>query len=236
MTVVKNDLYDYGLYIYQDEENFKFSLDSILLAEFVQVNNSDLVMVDFCTGNAPVPLILSTKTDNKIYGVELQKSIADLAKMSIKEDKIEDRIEIINDNIKNISNYFDAESVDIVTCNPPYFKVLSDESLVNINPVKAIARHELEMNMDDIMTSARFLLKNRGSLYIVHRCDRLEELIVCLNKYGFGVKKIQFVYSNIDKEAIMVLVKAIKNGRIGSLKVASPIDIRYLDSYKNIFK
>ncbi len=236
MTVVKNDLYDYGLYIYQDEENFKFSLDSILLAEFVQVNNSDLVMVDFCTGNAPVPLIMSTKKNLKMYGIELQDSIAQLAEESVKTNKLDDKIKIIRGNIKDISKYFEAESVDIVTCNPPYFKVLSDESLININPVKAIARHELEMNMDDIMTSARFLLKNRGSLYIVHRCDRLEELIVCLNKYGFGVKKIQFVYSNIDKEAIMVLVKAIKNGRIGSLKVAPPIDIRYLDSYKNIFK
>ena len=179
MTIVKNDLYDYyGFFIYQDEDNFKFSLDSILLAEFVDIDKKSNNIVDLCTGNAPVPLILSTNTDNKIYGVELQKSIADLAKMSINEDKLEDRIEIINDNIKNISNYFDAESVDIVTCNPPYFKVSNNSSLINENRIKAIARHELEMNLEDVMISARYLLKNKAPLYIVHRCDRLEELIV----------------------------------------------------------
>ena len=163
MTIVKNDLYDYyGFSIYQDEDNFKFSLDSILLAEFVDIDKKSNNIVDLCTGNAPVPLILSTKTDNRIYGVELQKSIADLAKMSIKEDKLEDRIEIINDNIKNISNYFDAESVDIVTCNPPYFKVSNNSSLINENRIKAIARHELEMNLEDVMISARYLLKNKA--------------------------------------------------------------------------
>jgi tRNA1(Val) A37 N6-methylase TrmN6 len=236
MTIVKNDLYDYyGFSIYQDEDNFKFSLDSILLAEFVDIDKKSNNIVDLCTGNAPVPLILSTKTEKKIYGVELQKSIADLAKMSIKEDKLEDRIEIINDNIKNISNYFDAESVDIVTCNPPYFKVSNNSSLINENRIKAIARHELEMNLEDVMISARYLLKNKAPLYIVHRCDRLEELIVYLNKYRFGIKKIQFIYSNVRKEANMVLIKAIKNGNCGSLKVSPPMDISNMVSFKGIF-
>ena len=237
MAVVRNDLYDYyGLYIYQDEDTFKFSLDSILLAEFVEDNNKKGVIVDFCTGNAPVPLILSTKNNKKIYGIEVQKRIADLAIASVKEDSLEDRIEIIEDNIKNVSNYFEAESVDIVTCNPPYFKVLDSHSLINENQVKAIARHELEMNVEDIMISARYLLKNKGFLYLVHRCDRLEELVVILNKYRFAIKKIQFIYSDISKEAIMVLVKAVKNGKVGSLKVNPPIDISTLDTYKNLFR
>lgn len=236
MAVVKNDLYDYyGLSIYQDENNFKFSLDSILLAEFVENNNKEGVIVDFCTGNAPVPLILSTKNNKKIFGIELQKSIANLATLSVKENKLEDRIEIIEDNIKNVNKYFKAESVDIVTCNPPYFRVFDEKSLINENEVKAIARHELEMNLEDIMISARYLLKNKASLYIVHRCDRLEELIVSLEKYNFGIKKLQFIYSNINKEAIMVLIKAIKNGKVGSLKVNPPVDISELKTYKDIF-
>ena len=237
MTVVKNDLYDYyGLSIYQDEENFKFSLDSILLAEFVEDSNIERVIVDFCTGNAPVPLILSTKGNNNIYGIEIQKTIANLARNSITDNKLDNKIKIIEDNIKNVSKYFKAESVDVVTCNPPYFKVSNDKSLINDNQVKAIARHELEMNIEDIMVSARYLLKNKASLYIVHRCDRLEELVINLNKYKFGIKKIQFIYSNINKEAIMVLIKAVKNGNIGSLKVQPPVDISGLDSYKNLFK
>ena len=236
MKKVKNDLYDYGLYIYQDEDNFKFSLDSILLAEFVDHNKKDDLVVDFCTGNAPVPLIMSTKGYKKIYGIEIQDTIADLAVKSVKDNNLDGSIKIINDNIKNASNYFEAESIDVITCNPPYFKCVDDNSLINQNRVKAIARHELEMELEDIMVSARYLLKNKGNLYIVHRCDRLEELIVSLNKYKFGVKKIQFIYSNINNEAIMVLVKAIKNANIGSLKVNPPIDISKLKTYKNIFK
>lgn len=235
MAIVKNDLYDYyGLSIYQDEDNFKFSLDSILLAEFVDIDRKIDKIVDFCTGNAPVPLILSTKTDNTIYGIELQESIANLAELSVKENNIEKQIKIIKDNIRNVDKHFSAESIDVITCNPPYFKVNNDNSLINENRVKAIARHELEMDMEDIMKSSRYLLKNKGSLYIVHRCDRLEELFVLLNRYKFGVKKVQFVYSDINKEAIMVLIKAIKNANIGSLKVCAPLDISNLESYKGI--
>lgn len=237
MSIVKNDLFDYyGLSIYQDESNFKFSLDSILLAEFVDINKNVKYIVDLCTGNAPVPLILSTKTNNKIIGFELQESIVDLANKSIVENELTDQISIINDNIRNVSKYFDAESIDVITCNPPYFKVNNNSSLINDNMIKAIARHELKMNMEDIMISSKYLLKNRGELYIVHRCDRLEELIVLLDKYKFGIKKVQFVYSDIEKEAIMVLIKAIKNAKVGSLKVCSPIDIKNLKSYRGIFK
>ena len=132
MSIVKNDLYDYyGLSIYQDEDNFKFSLDSILLAEFVDNKSMDSKIVDLCTGNAPVPLILSTKYINKIYGVELQESIANLAIRSVEDNNLKNRIEIINDNIRNVSKYFEAESIDIVTCNPPYFKFFEDNSLIN---------------------------------------------------------------------------------------------------------
>ena len=235
MKKVKNDLYDYGLYIYQDEDNFKFSLDSILLAEFVDHNKKDNLIVDFCTGNAPVPLIMSSKGYKNIYGIELQKSIFDMAIDSVKENKLDDNIKLINDNIKNVNKYFEAESIDVITCNPPYFKYNADNSLINDNIIKAIARHELEMELEDIMKSARYLLKNKASLYIVHRCDRLEELIVSLNKYKFSVKKLQFIYSNINQDSIMVLIKAIKNGKVGSLKVKAPIDISKLKSYKDMF-
>ncbi len=233
MKKVLNDLYDYGLKIYQDEDNFKFSLDSILLAEFVECIDR-YTIVDFCTGNAPVPLILSTKTKAKLYGIEIQKEIYDLAIQSIKENNLESRIEIINDNIRNVSKYIKDESVDIVTCNPPYFKYNSD-SLVNLTREKAIARHEIEMDLEDIMKSAKYVLKNKGILYLVHRCDRLEEIIVMMNKYNFSIKKLQFIYTKDSKNSIMVLIKAIKNGNTGSLNVLPSINILDYKSYKNIF-
>ncbi len=237
MTSVLNDLFDYdSLKIYQYDDKFKFSLDSILLAEFVEIKPNTRTIVDFCTGNAPVPLILSTKTDARIYGFELQEKIYKLAKMSVKENKLESRINIINANLKDSLEYILPESVDAVTCNPPYFKYDKNKSLINENYEKAIARHEIEMNLEDLMIAAKYILKNKAPLYIVHRCDRLEEILDCLSKYNFKVKKLQFIYASYKKEAIMVLIKATKNGKMGSLKVMPPVDVLQHKSYKGIFE
>lgn len=229
-----NDLFDYdGLKIYQLNDKFKFSLDSILLAEFIEIKENIKLIVDLCTGNAPIPLILSTKTKARIYGFELQKTIYELGYLSVIENKLNDQIKIINANLKNCFEYILPESVDIVTCNPPYFKYEKD-SIINEDLEKAIARHEIEMNFEDILISAKYILKNKGSLYIVHRPERIQEMLNLLCKYNFAVKKIQIVYSNAEKNAIIVLLKAVKNGQIG-LKVLPPLDITKLTSYKNIF-
>ena len=234
MKVVKNDLYDYdGLKIYQYEDKFKFSLDSILLAEFVELKPSIKTIVDFCSGNAP--MILSTKTRAKIYGFEIQKDIYELGKMSVSENNLDSQIEFINSNIKNVLDYLLPESVEVVTCNPPYFKFTKDKSLISEDYAKAIARHEIELNLEDIMVSAKYILKNKGFLYLVHRCDRLEEIFQYLVKYNFSVKKLQFIYTSYDKDAIMVLIKATKNGKSGNLKVLPPMNIMDYKSYKGIF-
>lgn len=237
MSIVLNDLFDYdGLKIYQYEDRFKFSLDSILLAEFVELKGNTKTIVDFCTGNAPVPLILSTKTKANIYGFELQKNIYDLAYDSVKENKLDNQIKIINDNLVNVSNYLSDECVDVVTCNPPYFKYDKNSSLINENEEKAIARHEIKMNLEELVKAAKYILKEKASLYLVHRCDRLEEIFDTLYKYGFKIKKLQFIYAGFEKEAIMVLIKATKNGKSGSLKVLPPIDILKCKTYKRIFE
>ena len=236
MSIVLNDLYDYdGMKIYQNNDNFKFSLDSILLAEFVDLKKDTKLIVDFCTGNAPVPLIISTKSGANITGFEIQKSIYDLAVDSVKENKLESRIKIINDNFNNAKDYIEAESIDAVTCNPPYFKY-DKGSIINEDDNLAIARHEITMNLEDIMINARYVLKNKSSLYLVHRPDRLEEIINCMSKYSFAIKKLQFIYSDMSKEAIMVLIKATKNGKQGSLKVMPPINIQNCKTYKGIFE
>ncbi len=237
MAKVLNDLFDYdGLKIYQYDDKFKFSLDSILLAEFVELKGNTRTIVDFCTGNAPVPLILSTRTRARVYGFELQKNIYELAKMSVIENNLESQINIVNDNLTNALEYLLPESVDAITCNPPYFKYDKNSSLINDDEEKAIARHEIAMNLDELMIAAKYILKNKAPLYIVHRCDRLEEIIDCLGKYNFKVKKLQFIYAGYNKEAIMVLIKATKNGKTGSLKVLPPLDVLKLKSYKGIFE
>ena len=235
MANVKNDLFDYdGLQIYQYEDSFKFSLDSILLAEFVEVKSNLNSIVDFCTGNAPVPLILSTRCDAKIYGFEIQPNIFNLAKMSVATNGLGSRIEIYNANLKEALEYILPESVDAVTCNPPYFKVTS-KSIINANEEKAIARHELKTTIEEIIVSAKYILKNKAPLYIVHRPERLEEITSILNKYNFHIKKLQFIYAGINKNAIMVLIKAVKNGQLG-LKVGPNLDVLKYKSYKGIFE
>ena len=234
MKVVKNDLFDYGLSIYQDEEGFKFSLDSILLSEFVERKKDINKIVDFCSGNGAVPLILSTRLSAKIIGFEVQKHPAELAYNSIKVNKLDKQISIINDNLNNVLEYILPETIDIVTCNPPYFKYGEDAN-INMNKSKAIARHEIETDLDNIVMSARYILKNKGVFYLVHRPERLAEIFSILEKYKFSVKRIQFVYSDYHKRAMMVLIKAVKNGALG-LIVNPPINVLNYKSYKNIFE
>ena len=234
MKIVKNDLFDYGLEIYQDQDAFKFSLDSILLAEFVETKKEINTIVDFCSGNGAVPLILTTRTNAKIKGFEIQKNPYKLAYNSIKLNNLEDRIKMVNDNLSNCLEYVLPETVDVVTCNPPYFKYKKDS---NINEVeeKAIARHEIETNLDSIIMSAKYILKNKGTLYMVHRPERLAEIFSILEHYKFAIKKLQFIYSNDNKSALMVLIKATKNGLDG-LIVMPPINFLNYTSYKGIFE
>ena len=234
MKSVLNDLYDYkNMKIYQLEGAFKFSVDSILLAEYVTVTSSKQIIVDLCTGNAVVPLILSTKYDNKIIGIELQKVIAKLALDSVLKNKKE-QITIVNDDINNILNHIRPESVDIVTCNPPYFKK-NNKSLINENSIKAIARHEIAVTLEEIVKAASKILKNNKYFYLVHRTDRLEEIIVLLNKYNFYIKNMQFVYSKTNNNATLVLIKASKNGNDG-MTVSFPVITENLNTFQNIFE
>ena len=169
-----NDLLYYNLKIFQNENYFKYSIDSVLLAEFVNINLKTKNILDLCTGNAPIPLVLSTKTDKNIYGVELQQDIYELGVKSVEFNKIEN-IKLINDDVKNILNTFDFK-FDIITCNPPYFKVHKN-SILNKNDILTIARHEVKINLEDIISISSKLINHSGSLYLVHRCDRLIELL-----------------------------------------------------------
>lgn len=234
MKVVKNDLFDYGLEIYQDQDAFKFSLDSILLAEFVETKKEINTIVDFCSGNGAVPLILSTRCNANIKGFEIQRNPYKLAYNSIKLNGLEDNIKMINDNLSNCLEYVLPETIDVVTCNPPYFKYKKDSN-INEYEEKAIARHEIETNLDSIVMSSKYILKNKGTLYMVHRPERLAEIFSVLEHYKFAVKKLQFIYSNDNKSALMVLIKATKNGLDG-LIVNPPINILNYSTYKGIFE
>ena len=228
---VKNDLFDYeNLSIIQDENYFKFSIDSILLAEYAHINKNDTKILDLCSGNLPVPFILNYKYKKDINAIELQDEIYECGKDSIKINNLEENINYIHDNVKNIFNYFKEESMDVITCNPPYFK----DSLKNDNNIKSIARHEIEITLEDIIKISSKLLKDNKTFYMVHIPNRIDEIILLCNKYNVNIKELTIV-NNSNKNPMLVLIKAVKNSKIG-LKFKYLNDADKLKSYKNIFE
>lgn len=230
-----NDLYDYDNFkIVQDNNVFKFSLDSILLAEFVDNVDNSKIILDLCTGNCAIPLILSYYYKNKIVAFEIQDYIAELAKESIQLNNLQEQIQFIHDDIKNISHYFPGNNFDIIVANPPYFKV-KDTSLLNENINKAVARHELNLNLEAMFKIVKYSLKENGIFYLVHLPERLEEILGLCEKYKIICKRIQFVYTSDDKDATIVLLKCVK-GAHNALKVSPPLYVNQYKSYKKIFK
>lgn len=209
------------LKIVQDSDSFCFSLDSVLLPNFVTINKSCSNILDIGCGNAPIPLILSKRTSAKITGVEIQESIYELAKESIKINNLENQIDIINDDINNFYLNQETDTYDVITCNPPYFK-LTEESNLNNSKFKTIARHEKTLTLDQIFKIGRKLLKNNGTIAIVNRPERLIEIIECMKQNNIEPKKIQFVYPKKKREANILLIEGTKNGKPG-VKILDPL-------------
>ncbi len=236
---VRNRLLNFGDYIiYQNDDWFAFSLDSVLLANFVTLKYRDKSIIDFCSGNAPVPMLMSFRTKAHIVGIEIQKDVYDLGMESIKENKMEEQIELINRDVLETGELFSAESFDVVTCNPPYFKYKED-SLINENKIKSVARHEVMINLDNIVDRASYLLKNGGTFAMVHRPERLMEIISLFKKYNIEPKKMRFVYPKFGLDANILLIEGIKNGKTG-LKVMAPLfshnnDGSYTEEVRRMF-
>ena len=209
------------MYIMQDTDMFNFSLDSVLLPNFVTINKNVQNILDIGCGNAPIPLILSTKTKAHITGVEIQKEVFDLAVESVKINNLEKQINIINADINEIYKKFETESFDIITCNPPFFKVSANSNL-NESEYKTVARHEVKLNLEEIMKISKKILKNNGILGIVHRPERLVDIIELMRKYNIEPKKVRIVYPKKDKEANILLIEGTKNGNPG-LKILPPL-------------
>lgn len=216
---IKNFLFGYNdMFIYQDDEMFNFSLDSILLANFVTINKSTKKILDIGTGNAPIPLILSRRTNAKIDAVEIQKNVYELGLESIKLNHLESQINIINDDINMFYKKQESDVYEVITCNPPYFK----NSKQNINDYKTYARHEEFLNLEQVFKISKKLLKNNGIVSIVNRPDRLIDIIIEMKKNNIEPKKIQLIYPHKKKEANILLIEGRKNGKPG-LKFMDPI-------------
>ena len=239
MAIIHELLGYKNIKILQDEEKFRFSLDSTLLADFVKIKKQTKRIIDLGTGNAPIPLFLSLKTDAKIIGVEIQSEVYELANSSVELNGLNEQIKILNQDIKDIYKEVGANAFDIVTANPPYFKYLPTSN-INKNDFLTIARHEVLITLEDIIIEAKKLLQDGGFLYLVHRVNRLSELIQNLSKHNFGIKRLRFVYSKTNSlNALLVLVEARQNKK-ADIVVEKPLYIyntksEYTDEVMKIF-
>lgn len=205
-----DDLEYKGLKIIQNENGFCFGIDSILLSDFAKEIKSGSTVVDLGTGTGIISLLLCKKTRlKKIIGIEIQKDVYEMAKRSVKLNNLEDKIELINDNIKSLTTILRNNIVDVVVTNPPYKKI--NTGLTNENKMKLISRHEIEANLEDFIKVSSKILKDNGVMYMVHRPDRLVDIIELMRKYKLEPKVLKMVVPKLNKKPNMVLIKGIKN-------------------------
>ncbi len=209
---VIEDLGIEGLKIIQNKKEFCFGIDSVLLSDFAKNLKKDSIVLDLGTGSGIIATLLCAKTKlKKIYGVEIQKAVSDRAKRSIKLNNLENKFEIIEENIINLQNYFNNDTFDVIVTNPPYKE--KSTGIKNINEQKYISRHEVTASLEEFIKISQKLLKSNGEFYMVHRPERLVDIFFYLRKYKLEPKEIQFVKGDIEKEPKLILIKAIKNGK-----------------------
>ncbi|WP_027725213.1 tRNA1(Val) (adenine(37)-N6)-methyltransferase [Tuberibacillus calidus] len=212
---------DTDLKIIQSKDVFSFSLDAVLLAKFVYVPIQKGGMMDLCTGNGVIPLILSKRTKGPIYGIEIQPRLYDMARRSVALNHLEKRITLHCGDILDAVKTFGAGMFNVVTCNPPYF-TREQAHIKNPNPHYAIARHELHMTLEDAIRVSSQLVRQKGKVAFVHRPERLAEILTLMETYRIAPKRLQFVHPRSGEPANMLLIEGVKDGRKG-LKVLNPI-------------
>lgn len=215
-----DDLQLNGLKIIQDPGGFCFGIDAVLLSDFVKLKRRDIA-VEFGTGTGVIPILLSGKTKfEKIYAYEVQHDVADMASRSVLMNNLEARIEIIEDNLINAEKRFSAQSVDTVFTNPPYMRM--DSGIKNLEDRKAIARHEVLCSLEDIIRTAGYLLKDGGNFYMIHRPNRLVDIIALCRQYRIEPKEIRMIQPFAGKKPNIFLIRCAKFGR-PDLKFLDPL-------------
>ena len=199
-----------GFYVIQNPEKFCFGMDAVLLSGFANIRKNETVL-DMGTGTGIIPILLKSKgKGGHLTGLEIQEECADMARRSVRYNSLESDIDIICGDIKEAADIFGAASFDVVTSNPPY--MIGQHGLRNPDMPKAIARHEVLCTLEDVVSQASAVLKERGRFYMVHRPFRLAEIMNVLTKYRLEPKRMQLVYPYIDREPNMVLIEALKGG------------------------
>ncbi len=207
-----DDLEFKDLKIIQNEKGFCFGIDSVLLSDFAKNIRKDSLVLDLGTGTGIIPILLCGKTKlKKVIGVEIQEEVSNMAKRSSLLNDLQDKFQILNENILNLSKLYDNQTFDVIVTNPPYKK--KDTGIINEDERKIISRHEITANLEDFVKVSRDLLKDKGEFYMVHRPERLVDILSLLRKYKIEPKELRLVYSNMNKPPKLVLIKGIKNSK-----------------------
>ena len=212
--------------IFQKKKGYRFSIDSILLAYFIRLKEGQKV-VDLGTGSGVIPIILATRfKSTEIWGVEIQEELAEMAHRNIEMNHLQDRVHIVKGDARNLTNRMESKGFDIALTNPPYRKIRSGR--LNLEPEKAIARHEITGSLADMAKIAFRLLKPKASFYLVYPAVRIADLIICIRESRLEPKQLRLVHPNVRKGAQLILVEAIKGGGPG-VEILPPLFIHDLN-------
>jgi len=223
-----DDLHRNDYKIIQNPNKFCFGIDAVLLSDFANVKKNE-ISLDLGTGTGIIPILLEAKTQGeKFVGLEIQQESVDMAKRSVKLNSLEQKIEIVEGDIKQATVLFKPSSFDVITSNPPYMN--NPNGLTNDLMPKAIARHEILCTLEDVISAAAKLVKVGGKFYMVHRPHRITDIICLLRQYKLEPKRIRFVHPYIDKEPNMVLIESTRHGK-AMMKIEPPL-IVYEDKNK----
>ena len=229
----ENERIDYmlgeQLKIIQDGQSFAFSLDTLLLAYWAKeaIKNRSKV-VELCSGNAAASLYMAAFNKAHYDDVELQEDMVSKARRSVELNDMQDRITVYQGNVKDAGSFLRKDSYDVVVVNPPYFKAPAGHKL-NPDRSKAIARHELEINLEEIIAVSAGLLKMKGKMFMVHRPERLGEIINYGFKHDLAVKTVQPFVSRRGQDANLVIVEAVRSGKGDGLVLRDAIEVHEAD-------
>lgn len=207
-----DDLEFKNLKIIQNRKGFCFGMDSVLLSDFAKEIKHHAKVLDLGTGTGIISILLCGKTDlEKVIGIEIQKEVADMASRTIQLNDLQDKFEVIHENILNLNHIYQNQSFDVIVTNPPYKK--KNTGIMNEKEEKIISRHEITADLEGFIKISKDLLKDNGEFYMVHRPERLVDILSLMRKYKIEPKILRFVYSDQNKEPKLILIKGVKNAK-----------------------
>lgn len=205
-----DDLQIRGIHVIQKKDSFRFGVDAVLLANYAVIKRSYRV-IDLCSGTGIVPFIIAGKTEaSSIVGVEIQEELVDMANRTIEYNGFKDRISFVQGDLKDLKLMKSIEKADVVTVNPPY--KLCNSGIINKADNKAISRHEICCNIEDVIVAARMLLKDNGRLFMVHRPERIADILCAMRKHKIEPKAIKLVHPSAKKAPNIVLIEGQRDG------------------------